>query len=163
MSGTPQVGKKLTTTNGKWSATNLIFHYQWLGQRHADLRRDDASRFTPTADQLGKRLRAKVTATKSGSHTGTATSPPTDPVAKGVFANTAGPTVTGTPQVGVQLSASTGTWSPAGTYELPVVRRRHAASPAPRRPTFTPTAAQLGKPIKVKVTSRALPATRRWP
>ena len=56
---------------------------------------------------------------------GSATSPPTDSVARGVFTNTAAPTITGTPQVGVQLSASTGTWTPAGELRVPLVRRRH--------------------------------------
>ncbi len=152
VSGTPQVGKKLKTTNGKWSATNLVFHYQWLANG-TPISGATAKSFKPTAAQLGKRLRAKVTATKSGSHTGSATSPPTGSVAHGVFSNTAVPTITGTPQVGVQLSASSGTWSPAGTYEYRWFAggTRIADSDSP---TFTPSAAELGKQISVKVVSR---------
>src|SRR6476659_4140471 len=84
--GTPQVGLKLVTTNGTWSATNLVFHYQWLanGVLNAGA---TAKAFKPGASQVGKRLRAKVTATKSGAHTGTAQSAPTGSVAQGVFAN----------------------------------------------------------------------------
>ena len=100
--------------------------------------------FRPTAAQLGKRLRAKVIATKSGSHTGSATSPPTDSVAHGVFAMTAGPVISGTPQVGVPLSAGNGTWSPAGTYTY----HWYAGStliPDASTSTYTPTAAELGQ------------------
>ena len=152
VSGTPQVGMKLKTTNGKWSATNLVFHYQWLANG-TPISGATTKSFKPTAAQLGQRLRAKVTATKSGSHTGSATSPPTHSVAHGVFANTAAPAITGTPQVGVQLSASTGTWSPAGAYEYRWFAGGTLLSDA-TGPTFTPTAAELGKPIKVKVVSR---------
>jgi surface antigen len=152
VSGTPQVGMKLKTTNGKWSATNLVFHYQWLANG-TPIDGATTKSFKPTAAQLGKHLRAKVTATKSGSHTGSATSPPTDSVAHGVFTNTAAPTITGTPQVGVQLSASTGTWSPAGEYEYRWFAGGVRISDATGA-TFTPTATELGKPIRVKVVSR---------
>jgi len=152
VSGTPQVGVKLKTTNGKWSATHLVFHYQWLANG-TPISGATAKSFKPTAAELGKRLRAKVTATKSGSHTGSATSPPTHSVAKGVFTNTAVPTITGTPQVGVQLSASTGTWSPAGEYQYRWYAGGTLLSDA-NDATFTPTAAELGKPIRVKVVSR---------
>ncbi len=142
---------KVTTTNGKWSATNLVFHYQWLANG-TPIAGATTKSFKPTAAQLGKRLRAKVTATKSGSHTGSATSPPTDSVAHGVFARTEDPAIAGTPQVGIQLSASNGTWTPAGAYTY----RWYAdgtAIPDATASTYTPVAADLGKVIKVRVTS----------
>ena len=151
--GTPQVGKKLKTTNGKWSATNLVFQYQWLANG-SPITGATAKAFKPTAAQLGQRLRAKVTATKSGSHNGSATSPPTVTVAQGVFALTADPVVSGTPQVGVQLSATNGTWSPAGAYTYHWFAGSTRIEGATAS-TFTPTAAELGQPIRVKVTSNA--------
>ena len=149
--GTAQVGQKVSTSNGKWSATNLVFHYQWLANG-SPITGATTKSFQPTAAQLGQRLRAKVIATKSGSHTGSATSPPTDSVAQGVFTMTAGPVVSGTPQVGVQLSASNGTWSPAGTYTYHWFAGSTLIAGATAS-TFTPTAAELGQPIRVKVTS----------
>ncbi len=150
--GTAQVGEKVKTSNGKWSATNLVFHYQWLANG-SPIAGATAKSFKPTAAQLGQRLRAKVTATKSGSHTGSATSPPTDSVAHGVFTVTAGPVISGTPQVGVQLSAGNGTWSPAGAYTY---RWYAGGTPIPdaTTSTLTPTAAELGQPIRVRVTSK---------
>ena len=151
VTGTPQVGVKLKTSNGTWSATNLVFHYQWLADG-VPISGATAKTFKPTANQLGQRLRAKVTATKSGSHTGSATTPLTDTVAKGAFTTTAAPAITGTPQVGVPLTASNGTWAPAGAYTY----RWYAGGtllPDATTATFTPTAAELGQPIRVKVTS----------
>jgi surface antigen len=150
--GTAQVGRKVRTSNGTWSATNLVFHYQWLANG-VPIAGATAKSFKPTASQLGQRLRAKVIATKSGSHNGSATSPPTDSVAHGVFTLSADPVISGTPQVGVQLSAGNGTWSPAGAYTY----HWYAGDtqiPDVTISTFTPTAAQLGQPIRVKVTSR---------
>ncbi len=151
VSGTPQVGMKVTTTNGKWSATSLVFHYQWLANGKPIAGATTKS-FKPTAAQVGQRLRAKVTATKAGSHTGSATSPPTPSVAQGLFATTVDPAIAGTAQVGVQLSASTGTWAPVGTYSYRWYAGDTAIAGATAS-TYTPTAADLGKPIKVRVTS----------
>jgi surface antigen len=66
--------------------------------------------------------------------------------------NTAAPTVTGTPQVGVELTASRGTWSP--NRELTITWQWYAdgapIAGATGR-TFTPTAAEKGLPITVAV------------
>src|SRR3954466_6793783 len=86
VSGTPQVGKKLTTTHGTWSAKGLTYSYQWLANGKP-IAGATKRRFTPKADQLGKHLRARVTATKSGAHAGNARSDATDTVATGVFVN----------------------------------------------------------------------------
>ncbi len=153
VSGTPQVGNRLTTTVGKWSSTNLTYHYQWLANG-TPISGATRKSFTPAADQLGARIRAQVTATKSGAHSGTASSPTTDPVAKGVFTSSAAPSVSGTPQVGVQLSASAGTWAPAATYAYQWFAGGSPVAGAIAS-TFTPTAAQLGQRVRVKVTVTA--------
>jgi len=69
--------------------------------------------------------------------------------------NTAAPTVTGTPQVGVELTASRGTWSP--NSDLTFTRKWYAdgapIAGATGR-TFTPTADQKRTTITVEVTAR---------
>jgi surface antigen len=149
LSGTPQVGKKLVTTNGTWSAKNLTFKYQWLADGKPIAGATSKS-FTPGAEQVGQKIRARVTASKPGAHSGSARSQATDGVAKGVFVNTTAPSVAGTPQVGVPLAASRGTWSPGGTFTF----RWYAAGKPIAGATaasFTPTADQLGRGLQVRV------------
>jgi surface antigen len=153
ISGIAQVGSRLTTSKGRWSAGNLTFHYQWLANG-APIAGATAKSFKPTAAQLAKHLRAKVTATKSGAHRGTASTDRTPSVAPGVFVSSGAPTVSGTAQVGVQLSATTGIWSPAGSYTFRWYANGNVIDGASTS-TFTPTATQLGDKIKVKVTAAA--------
>jgi len=151
--GTPQVGQKLTTSKGSWSARHLTFKYQWLANGRPIAGATSKS-FTVGAGQLGQRLRAKVTAIKSGAHSGTARSRATTNVAKGVFVNTAPPAVDGTAQVGLPLAASNGTWSTGGTFSY-----QWFAGPKPiagaTAASFTPTADQLGSGLKVRVSLSA--------
>jgi hypothetical protein len=72
------------------------------------------------------------------------------------------PELATTPAVGVPLSVTTGSWSPADTalsYQWVV-----GGEPAGTGPTYTPAATDLGKTIQVAVTgTRApLPAVTRW-
>jgi surface antigen len=149
VSGTPQVGQKLKTSHGKWSAKGLTYSYQWLADGQP-IPGATKKHFTPSADQLGARIRAKVTATKSGSHKGTAKTHATDDVAKGVFVNTNEPTVAGKAQVGVPLAADPGTWSAPGSVSYQWFSAGQAIAGA-TSPSFTPTADQLGHPVRVRV------------
>lgn len=62
------------------------------------------------------------------------------------------PRVVGVPQVGSPLSAGPGTWKPASTVAFQWLANGIAVVGA-RVQTFTPTVAQLGKAIAVKVTA----------
>jgi surface antigen len=148
VTGTPQVGQKLKTTNGRWSAKDLTFSYQWLADGKP-VAGATSKTFRPGAAQLGTRIRAKVTATRSGAHSGTARSAATDDVAKGVFVNADAPTVDGNPQVGVPLAADQGTWTPVGTVHYQWFSG--GAIQGATSPTFTPTADQLDKAVRVRV------------
>jgi surface antigen len=68
--------------------------------------------------------------------------------------NTEAPVITGTPQVGVELEVSRGTWSPGPGTE---VARQWFADAVPiagaTGRTFTPTAAEKGLPITVTTTA----------
>jgi surface antigen len=154
VTGTAQVGKKLRTTRGTWSAKHLTFKYQWLANG-TPIKGATSQTFKPGANQVGAKIRAKVTATKSGAHSGSAQSPATSGVAKGVFVVSARPTVAGKAQVGVQLATSSGSWSPTGTLAYQWYAGGDPIAGATDA-TFTPTPAQLGSGLKVRV-SRSAP------
>jgi surface antigen len=151
VSGIPQVGVKLTASPGTWTPSGGTYSYQWYTGGGAITGATNRT-FTPRAEQLGKQLRVKVTARKTGAETGTALSGATVATVPGVLTATAPPTIAGTPQVGVQLSATTGAWSARASYSY---RWRDTDGPIPgaTASTFTPTAAQVGQPLRVTVTA----------
>src|SRR3954454_219192 len=153
VTGTPQVGTKLVSSKGTWSTKRLTFSYQWLANG-VPIKGATAKSFVPTADQVGDVIRARVTASKAGAHAGTASSAPTDNVAKGVFASTTPPVVSGTAQVGVQLSGTDPAIKPATSLEYQWIADGVPVDGA-TDPTFTPTADQLDAVLKLKVVARA--------
>jgi surface antigen len=153
VTGTAQVGQKLKTTRGTWSAKHLTIKYQWLADGKA-IKGATKKSFVPGADQVGRQIQAKVTATKSGAHSGTAKSKVTGNVAKGVFVVKSAPAVAGKAQVGLPLAASQGTWSPSGTFTYQWYAGGDAITGATAA-SFTPTAAQLGDGLKVRVSLSA--------
>jgi surface antigen len=151
VTGVPQVGVKLTASPGTWSPADATFSYQWYA---AGVPVTGATRraFTPGADQLGKRLRVQVTATAGGGQTEVATSTATPSTRPGDLGLTAAPTITGTPRVGVQLSATTGTWSTKASYTYQW-RDSAGVIPGATSSTFSPSPAELGQPLQVIVTA----------
>ncbi|MGH3472816.1 MAG: CHAP domain-containing protein [Nocardioidaceae bacterium] len=149
--GTAQVGTKLTAIPGTWTPTGATFAYQWLANGLPISGATNRS-FRPQAPQLGQRLQVQVTASAAAMQPATASSARTSAVAPGDLVVSAPPTITGTPRVDTQLSATSGTWSPSAQYTyqwnaggIPVANAVGA--------TFSPTAAQLGQQISVTVTA----------
>ena len=150
VSGTPAVGRTLTADPGDWSPSEVTFAYEWLADGEP-VRGAVYRTFTPGVEQLGKRMRVRVTASKSGSSSVTATSERTTRVVKGTMRMTSRPTVTGTPRVGERLEASRGAWTPRATdasYQWLVDGVPLAEA---TRRVFTPRAAHLGLPVSVEV------------
>jgi len=152
ISGTVKVGSKLTASAGSWSWGGASYKYQWLANGAA-ISGATASTFTPTASQYGKQLQVKVTATESGYVSGAATSGKTAAVAAGTISSTAGPTISGTPQVEQQLTASTGSWSVSGLAYGYQWSADGVDIPGATTSTFTPGTDQFGKQIRVRVTA----------
>jgi len=151
VTGTPQVGVRLTASPGTWSPSGATYTYQWYGDGVAISGATNRT-FTPRAAQLGQAIRVKVTASMTGATSATATSVATADVAPGLLTATAPPVVSGTPQVDVQLSATSGTWSPSASYTY-----QWSAAGTPiagaTGATFTPTPDQLGAALGVTVTA----------
>ncbi|MEO7348662.1 MAG: serine protease, partial [Terrimesophilobacter sp.] len=63
ITGTPQVGKKLTAHPGEWNVAGLTFAYQWQADG-VDIPGATAVKYRVTSGDQGKQLRVVVTATK---------------------------------------------------------------------------------------------------
>lgn len=150
VSGTPRVGQTLSADPGTWT-DGATFTYAWLADGQV-VSGATGSSFVPGAAHQGLRISVRVTGSRTGYVTAARTSAPTAPVAAGVL--TAGvPQVSGTPKVGVRLTAAPGPWTPGTTlaYQWLADGTQVAGAGAS---TFTPAAAQRGKRITVRVTGR---------
>jgi surface antigen len=109
--GTPQVGGQLKATVGGWQGGPTAYDFQWLANGVA-IPGATATAYTPTGADIGVAISLRVTAKRSGYASGTATSAPSAPVAKGAFAVVSPTAVAGTPLVDEVLTATPGTFSP---------------------------------------------------
>jgi hypothetical protein len=87
ISGTTTFGQVLTTTNGTWSNSPTSYQYQWSrasssGGTYADITGETSTTYTLTAADVGKYLKATVTAIKPGV-SASATSAATAQIASG--------------------------------------------------------------------------------
>ena len=120
-------------TAGTWSgAATIIFKYQWRrcdsnGGNCKDVAAAISSRYTPTAADIGARLRVAVTASNSFGQA-TAVSEPSELIAGNAPVNSFRPSISGNERAGSSLSASPGSWTGSApityTYEW---RRCNAA------------------------------------
>lgn len=110
ITGTPAVGEELTATPGEWRTEDVSLTYQWLADGNR-ITGATSPGYVLTAAELGKRIKVRVTGSKTGYSAVTATSAATAAVAKGTLA--AGtPSISGTVKVGSTLTAGPGAWSP---------------------------------------------------
>jgi Ig domain of plant-specific actin-binding protein len=170
---TAQAGVTLRLTNGSYTTTPASFSYRWLrcdtsGANCAAITGATASSYTPVTADVGSTLRGEVT--PAG---GTATrSEPTQVVR----ALAAGPVVAGTnatqvaanmpaittaaPQVGSAATSSAGTWNITVTLARQWLRcdatgASCVAISGATAATYTPTAADRGSRLRVRVTASA--------
>src|SRR5436309_3383003 len=118
--GTPREGNTLTARNGTWTNAPTSFAYQWQrcgadGAGCTDISGATNQTYTLTSADADHTIRVQVTAKNAEGQT-TASSAPTAVVSsRSAPVNTAKPTISGTPRVGEELSASNGTWSGGAT------------------------------------------------
>jgi sugar lactone lactonase YvrE len=118
-----------------------------------------ASAYSPTSADVGDQLRVVVTASNAAG-SGTGTSNPVGPVsaAAAIPANTGLPAIAGTPQVGLTLTASQGSWtgSPTGygfAWQRMMPGGSWTAIAGATARTYTLTSADLGAAVRVEVTA----------
>ncbi|MDQ3933992.1 MAG: hypothetical protein M3340_05105 [Actinomycetota bacterium] len=165
ISGTPRDGQTLTASTGTWTsgAAPVTHAYRWRrcnasGASCSDIAGATASTYAAVPADIGSTLRVAVTATNSGGSS-TATSSQTGLVAAIPPANTALPSVSGTPKAGHVLTSTTGTWtgSPAISYSRQW-RRCDASGaacadiPGATGTTYELTNADVGSTVRVAVT-----------
>jgi surface antigen len=151
VTGTARVGQVLRATPGSWSVGGTAIRYQWLADGSA-VRGATGRTFTPGRAQQGRRVSVRVTASRLGYPSTSAPSARTAPLAAARISHTGPPTVTGSPQVGVELSAEPGDWAPAPVtlgYRWAADGAVIAGADGPR---FTPGPTQVGRRLTVTVT-----------
>ena len=127
ISGTTVEGETLSTTSGSWSGdTPITFAYRWVrcgsdggnadGSNCSSISGATSSTYKVDDSDVGRRLRARVTAKNSAGST-TVASNPTGTIASkastGPPVNTAEPRISGSATQGRTLSTSTGSWTGA--------------------------------------------------
>ena len=163
VTGTAMEGQTLTASNGGWNNTPTSYTYQW--QRSTDnglswtpIAGATAGTYVLAAADIGAIVRVNVTAANSYGSASSANAG-TGAIVSGAPHSTAAPTVAGTPQQGQVLTASTGTWSPAGTtYGYQWQRSSDGgqtwnAIPGATSSTYTPAAADIGSNVRVTLTA----------
>ena len=158
----PATGTALSVSNGTWSGSPTSFGYQWqdcnsIGQSCSNISGATSSSYTPGLSDGGLTLKVLVTATNGQGASAATSSAYTGPVAAAPF-NTALPTISGTPQLGSTLTASTGTWTGSApityTYQwqrCDAAGENCAAIAGASAQTYTPTAGDVGGTLAVSV------------
>ncbi|WP_162138940.1 excalibur calcium-binding domain-containing protein [Gryllotalpicola ginsengisoli] len=148
ISGTVKVGSTVTAHPGTWTS-GTAFAYQWYASS-VKISGATHQSYTIPAAYRGKTLTVHVTGTLAGYTSSTLGSKRTAAIASGTLRSIA-PKISGTAKVGSTLTAIRGSWGSGVRYSYQWLASGRAI-PKATHSTFTPTAAQLGKSIIVKVT-----------
>ncbi|ACZ31542.1 protein of unknown function DUF1535 [Xylanimonas cellulosilytica DSM 15894] len=150
ISGTAQVGKTLTAVPGTWTPAST-FTYQWFRSGAAISGATKRTYVLAAADR-GKTITVKVTGTSPGYAKVTKASAATASVKVGALTAPA-PVLPATVRVGLKTTVTTGAWTSGTklTYQW-VVGGKVVAGTRGTASTLTPTAAERGKTVTVRVT-----------
>lgn len=163
ISGIPKVGQSLSTNNqesmwddGDFGDQDLVFDYQWMNGEDAILGATGPS-YILTEDEIGGNISLFIEAENSVDD-GDVTTEQTAPVAENYPppTNTVAPTITGTAEIGEELTAHDGTWTGNGreiTDYLYTWLRNNVPIPDEDGSTYEVQGADIGKVIKLMVTS----------
>jgi hypothetical protein len=151
ISGTERVGETLTADPGEWTPriSDSTFEYQWFSNGTAIQNADEKS-FALNSNHLDKVITVRVTADR-GSGPVTATSAPTDRIAKGVLTPVRQPSIlTADPRVGQKLTFDFGAWSPSASSTSQILAD---GQPIEYDSSTGVPAEALGKRLSVRQTS----------
>ncbi|MCD9198807.1 CHAP domain-containing protein [Aeromicrobium wangtongii] len=151
LSGTAQVGARLTTTAGTWSRKDATVSYQWFSGE-TPIKGATGSTYTARSVDIDRPVAVEVTASRAGYSPLTVRNA-TSAVVPGTLTRRTAPSVSGTPRVGSRLSANPGTWSPAVTADFQWYADGRVIAGATGQ-TFVPSHRERGATIRVRVTAR---------
>jgi hypothetical protein len=117
ISGTAQDGQTLTASPGSWTSSPTSYSYQWRrcdsgGSNCASISGATGTTYSLGVSDIGSTLRVQVVATNAGGNSAPAQSSNTTVVvALPLPDSVTAPSISGTPQQGLTLSASHGSWT----------------------------------------------------
>ncbi|HMQ66421.1 MAG TPA: CHAP domain-containing protein [Arachnia sp.] len=149
ISGTAQVGEKLTAAPGDWES-EVSFAYQWRRGKRAIAGATSSSYALVGAD-LGATITVRVTGSKAGYLAASGTSEATAPAAPGILKATPTPKIVGTPKVLKRLRVDAGAWAPSGVSLSYQWQRDGKAIKGATKSAYTLVDADLGARIDVRV------------
>lgn len=149
IAGTPVVGSMLTASLPAWTPATDSVSWQWYADG-TQIPGATVSTLSLTSATLGSAITVAATGHAAGYTDVTRVSAATGPVVlPSVIAGSV--SITGTPVVGTQLTATPSGWSPSGlTYDY--VWRRDSTTTLGTGPTYTPVPADAGHVVSVSVT-----------
>ncbi len=160
VTGTARVGSTVSATPGTWAPSDVQLAYQWL--RHdSPISGATGTTYVATSADRGNTLSVRVTATKDGFGPAVATSAPTAKVDSATLTK-GKPSIKGKAQVGKRLTAVSGAWQPSDTrFAYQWLRNGKVIKNAQKR-VYTPSAADQGKRISVRVAGMKVGYTTAW-
>ncbi|MGC3953517.1 MAG: hypothetical protein QM804_04575 [Propionicimonas sp.] len=151
ITGTPRIGVTLTAVPGKWDQAARL-SYRWLVGGRA-VPGATAIGFVPRPEDLGKTVTVEVTGSRGWFQPVTRSSAPTAKVLPLLPLTVGKPSISGTPRIGVTLTAKPGSWTSGTTLSYQWLVSGKAVTGA-TGVSFVPRKSDKGKRITVKVTGR---------
>lgn len=165
ISGEAKDGQLLSATSGTWRGTPpFSFTYQWqlcdkYDRECSNIAEATTSSYRLTTSEIGRAVRVVVVATNSVG-TGKVTSVQTAEILEGPPVDLSSPTISGVPEEGATLTASTGTWVGTGPLAFTYQWERCSATiggceaiAEATEPTYTPGPADLDAKLEVVVSA----------
>jgi hypothetical protein len=163
ISGVPQQGQVMSTTDGTWTGSGITFKYHWL---RCDAAAENCIKiagaaaekvnYAVTIADIGSRLRSEVTAVNFGHTVVGPVSGASAIVTPPPPSNTILPSIPGVPKQGVTTTTSNGTWLGSPTFAYEWQRCQELACTAiagASAQSYVPVAADVGKTLRVVVTA----------
>lgn len=167
ISGTAQQGQKLHADPGTWNGTAPIsYAYQWQrcdskGANCADISGATDNDYTLTSADVGNTVRVVVKATNVDGSSTAASAPTAQVAGLSAPAATAAPSISGTAQLGLTLTANNGTWTGQGTITFTYQWLRCDANgggcvaiKGATKQTYVVVQDDVGHTIRVEVTAK---------